>query len=143
MGTSIKGIYKEIKYTLSQMFVVKEPEIEIGLPTDVKHVSHIGWDGPSGSAPTWMNEFNTGPDFAKTSIGNNGSALSPWSSQDFNESMMQQSETNSSDLPPVRKKQRRKKTKLTSSPKSSRAAAKSKAKLVEGSNENPTNIEVA
>ncbi|GFP94705.1 crib domain-containing protein ric10 [Phtheirospermum japonicum] len=83
MGTAIKGIYKGFKYTLSQFFdvVVKEPEIEIGLPTDVKHVSHIGWDGPSGSAPSWMNEFDTGPDFAKTSIGNTGSALSPWSSQ--------------------------------------------------------------
>lgn len=24
----------------------KEEEIEIGYPTDVKHVAHIGWDGP-------------------------------------------------------------------------------------------------
>lgn len=30
-----------------------------------------------------MNEFKTGPDFAATSIGNSGSALSPWSSQGF------------------------------------------------------------
>lgn len=28
-----------------------------------------------------MNEFKTGPDFASTSIGNSGSAFSPWSSQ--------------------------------------------------------------
>lgn len=28
-----------------------------------------------------MNEFKTGPDFAAMSIGNSGSALSPWSSQ--------------------------------------------------------------
>lgn len=34
--------------------VVKEREIEIGYPTDVKHVAHIGWDGPSGNAPTWV-----------------------------------------------------------------------------------------
>ena len=25
----------------------KEPEMQIGYPTDVKHVAHIGWDGPS------------------------------------------------------------------------------------------------
>ncbi|KAE8704000.1 Ypt/Rab-GAP domain of gyp1p superfamily protein isoform 1 [Hibiscus syriacus] len=41
----------------------KEPEMQIGLPTDVKHVAHIGWDGPSTvqSKPTWMNEFQTPP----------------------------------------------------------------------------------
>lgn len=36
------------------LVVVKEPEIEIGFPTDVKHVAHIGWDGPSGTAPSWV-----------------------------------------------------------------------------------------
>ncbi|KAJ0239150.1 CRIB domain-containing protein RIC6 [Hirschfeldia incana] len=44
----------------------KEEEIEIGNPTDVKHVSHIGWDGPSAtpaSAPSWMNEFKSGGGF--------------------------------------------------------------------------------
>lgn len=34
--------------------VVKEREMEIGFPTDVKHVAHIGWDGPSDSAPSWV-----------------------------------------------------------------------------------------
>ncbi|KAG5382585.1 hypothetical protein IGI04_034055 [Brassica rapa subsp. trilocularis] len=41
----------------------EEEEIEIGNPTDVKHVAHIGWDGPSAtpaSAPSWMNEFKDG-----------------------------------------------------------------------------------
>ncbi|KAE8686108.1 hypothetical protein F3Y22_tig00111085pilonHSYRG00063 [Hibiscus syriacus] len=39
----------------------KEPEMHIGMPTDVKHVAHIGWDGPSTvhSKPSWMNEFQT------------------------------------------------------------------------------------
>ncbi|XP_011096104.1 CRIB domain-containing protein RIC10 [Sesamum indicum] len=151
----MKGIYKGFKY-MSQIFVVKDREIEIGCPTDVKHVAHIGWDGQSGSAPTWMNNFKTGPDFAQTSIGNSGSALSPWSSQDFGDSTRQQSETEMfkdtppSDLPPVKKKPKRKKCKpAPSSPTSnsestSRAAraAKSKSKFVE-ENANPTNIEVA
>lgn len=35
---------------------MKEREIEIGYPTDVKHVAHIGWDGPSGSAPSWVSD---------------------------------------------------------------------------------------
>ncbi|CAA0826532.1 CRIB domain-containing protein RIC10 [Striga hermonthica] len=155
----MKGIYKGFKYTLSQIFVVKEREIEIGYPTDVKHVAHIGWDGQSGSnAPSWMNEFKTGADFSVTSIGNSGSALSPWSSQDFGESMRLQSGSETfkgtppSELPPVKKKQKRKKSKSNSSPKSNSgsssrssraAAAKSKAKLVESSNAKPTNIEVA
>ena len=34
--------------------VVKEREMEIGYPTDVKHVAHIGWDGPSDTAPSWV-----------------------------------------------------------------------------------------
>ncbi|KAL8468895.1 hypothetical protein ACS0TY_031921 [Phlomoides rotata] len=158
MGTTMKGIYKGFKYTLSQFFVVKEREIDIGYPTDVKHVAHIGWDGHSGSAPSWMNEFKTGPDFAATSIGHSGSALSPWSSQDFGESMSMRQQTGSemfkdipqSELPPIKKKQKRKKCKSTSSPKSNsgstsrsaRAAAKSKAKFVDG-NSNSTDIEVA
>jgi len=33
---------------------VKEREIEIGHPTDVKHVAHIGWDGPNGNGPSWV-----------------------------------------------------------------------------------------
>lgn len=34
----------------------KEREIQIGYPTDVKHVAHIGWDSPSStnSAPSWV-----------------------------------------------------------------------------------------
>ncbi|KAF3613076.1 CRIB domain-containing protein RIC10 [Capsicum annuum] len=61
--------------------VNKERELEIGCPTDVKHVAHIGWEGPSGGAPTWMKTFKAGPEFAATSFGNSGSAISSWSSQ--------------------------------------------------------------
>ncbi|KAL7608129.1 hypothetical protein Lser_V15G12204 [Lactuca serriola] len=58
-----------------------EREMEIGYPTDVKHAAHIGWDGSSSSAPSWMNEFKTTPNFAATAIGNSASGLSAWSSQ--------------------------------------------------------------
>lgn len=143
----MKGIYKYI----SNIFVVKEREIEIGFPTDVKHVAHIGWDGQSGNAPSWMNEFKTGPDFAATSIGNSGSAHSPWASQDYRESIRQQPASDLyRDVAPTvgRKKQKRRKAKLTSSPRSGSSsssrsrAEKSKTKFVEG-NAKPLNIEVA
>lgn len=32
----------------------KEQDIQIGYPTDVKHVAHIGWDGPSVNSPSWV-----------------------------------------------------------------------------------------
>ncbi|KGN56841.1 CRIB domain-containing protein RIC5 [Cucumis sativus] len=63
MATSVKGLLKGLRY-ISQIFDEKEPEMQIGLPTDVKHVAHIGWDGPSGNqnnTPTWMNEFKSSP----------------------------------------------------------------------------------
>ncbi|XP_012085755.1 CRIB domain-containing protein RIC4 isoform X2 [Jatropha curcas] len=41
--------------TFSQLFVyeeeIEEMEMEIGLPTDVKHVTHIGWDGSGNENP--------------------------------------------------------------------------------------------
>ncbi|XVE87833.1 hypothetical protein DITRI_Ditri19aG0019600 [Diplodiscus trichospermus] len=144
--SKIKGIYKSFKF-ISQIFVVKERELEIGYPTDVKHVAHIGLDGPSGSAPSWMNEFKIGPDFTATSIGDsrgsNPTPFSTWSSQgtyflfctEFEQSMGYQPATEmmrdlpSSDLPNIPKKQKRKK-KTTSSPKcsSSRSSRTSKTK---------------
>ncbi|XP_047317465.1 CRIB domain-containing protein RIC10-like [Impatiens glandulifera] len=145
MATKIKGIYKGFKY-FTKIFVVKEREMEIGFPTDVKHVSHIGWDGNSGNAPSWMNEFKTSSDFTTTSIGNiqelrgggGGGAgstsiisSSTWSSQDF-ESMEKQSEI-FKDMPLMdnpKKRQKRKKSKSSSSPTSTRSMpAKLKSKL--------------
>lgn len=62
MGTKVKGLMRGLKY-FSNMFEEKEKEIEIGFPTDVKHVAHIGWDGPSVNSnnnnPSWMKEFNS------------------------------------------------------------------------------------
>ncbi|KAJ4890932.1 CRIB domain-containing protein RIC6 [Raphanus sativus] len=65
-SSKMKSLLKGLRY-ISQVFESgKEEEIEIGNPTDVKHVAHIGWDGPSAtpaSAPSWMNEFKTGGGF--------------------------------------------------------------------------------
>ncbi|KFK40418.1 hypothetical protein AALP_AA3G371200 [Arabis alpina] len=61
----MKSLLKGLRY-ISQVFESgKEEEIQIGNPTDVKHVAHIGWDGPSAdaTAPSWMNEFKSGGEF--------------------------------------------------------------------------------
>ncbi|KAK8575392.1 hypothetical protein V6N12_063067 [Hibiscus sabdariffa] len=36
--------------------------MEIGNPTDVRHVAHIGMDHSSTIEPSWMNEFKIGSD---------------------------------------------------------------------------------
>ncbi|CAH2051155.1 unnamed protein product [Thlaspi arvense] len=65
-SNKMKSLLKGLRY-ISQVFESgKEEEIEIGNPTDVKHVAHIGWDGPSANAataPSWMNEFKSGGGF--------------------------------------------------------------------------------
>lgn len=33
--------------------------MQIGNPTDVKHVAHIGSDGPAANPPAWMNEYRS------------------------------------------------------------------------------------
>ncbi|KAK8546756.1 hypothetical protein V6N13_093799 [Hibiscus sabdariffa] len=91
MATKIKRLYKKFKF-ISRIFAVKERKMEIGYPTDVKHVTHIGLGTPSDSASNWENELKTGSstDFTATSIHNSRGSnctLSTWSSQDFEESM--------------------------------------------------------
>ncbi|KAL9317393.1 hypothetical protein ACSQ67_013910 [Phaseolus vulgaris] len=134
-GNQIKGNLQEFQiyhpnicWEVGTVPVVKEREMEIGYPTDVKHVAHIGWDGPSGTGPSWMNDFKTAPDFS-TSLGNLGELSDPnamavttsWSSQDFEESTGSQSSSNiykgiqSAGVSHVSKKSKKKKTKSASS----------------------------
>lgn len=155
-STKIKGIYKSFK-CISQIFVMTKErhEMEIGYPTDVKHVAHIGWDSHSTNAPSWMNEFKTASEFSTTSLSLgeakdiNRVTGSTWGSQDFEQSLsmghiqpasdiFMTRESRPADLPKAQKKPKRKKNKsTTSSPKSSstspsirsasRNAAKSKS----------------
>ncbi|XP_047309456.1 CRIB domain-containing protein RIC10-like [Impatiens glandulifera] len=54
---SMKGLFKGLRF-ISQVFDEKEDEeIQIGFPTDVKHVAHIGCDDSSTKPPDWMNGF--------------------------------------------------------------------------------------
>ncbi|KAJ4776306.1 ROP-INTERACTIVE CRIB MOTIF-CONTAINING protein 5 [Rhynchospora pubera] len=62
METKMKGLLKGLRY-ISQIFDSKEAEMQIGFPTDVKHVAHIGWDSQnqaSTNGPSWMNEYKSG-----------------------------------------------------------------------------------
>ncbi|KHG16177.1 Uridylate kinase [Gossypium arboreum] len=45
--------------------------MQIGNPTDVKHVAHIGMDGPSANKPSWMNEFNSAEELSSDTLANN------------------------------------------------------------------------
>nr|KYP62439.1 hypothetical protein KK1_016972 [Cajanus cajan] len=55
-NNKVKGILKGLRF-ISQIFDNEDKEeIQIGHPTDVKHVAHIGWDGhgPSDNNPSWV-----------------------------------------------------------------------------------------
>ncbi|RZC80221.1 hypothetical protein C5167_042804 [Papaver somniferum] len=71
MTTKMKGLLKGLRY-ISQIFEKEdeeeEEEMQIGFPTDVKHVAHIGWDGPAVSSPSWMNEFKGTPEPASNPL---------------------------------------------------------------------------
>ncbi|KAG5250444.1 hypothetical protein OIU77_026007 [Salix suchowensis] len=68
-NNKMKGLLKGLRY-ISQIFDndEKKPEMQIGYPTDVKHVAHIGWDGPSVNSPSWMTEFKSPPEYSSAPL---------------------------------------------------------------------------
>ncbi|XP_023645416.1 CRIB domain-containing protein RIC8 [Capsella rubella] len=46
--------------------------MQIGTPTDVKHIAHIGWDGGSlnQNSPTWMSDFNLSGGYSSVPLRN-------------------------------------------------------------------------
>ncbi|KAG6647453.1 CRIB domain-containing protein RIC4 [Carya illinoinensis] len=74
--TGFNKLFKGFK-NFSQLFVYKEDleelemEMEIGCPTDVKHVTHIGWDGSDSAANPMMGWENLiPPEFLSLSSAN-------------------------------------------------------------------------
>ncbi|KAL5068047.1 hypothetical protein RYX36_018934 [Vicia faba] len=112
----VKGLLKGLRY-ISQIFEnEKEQEIQIGCPTDVKHVAHIGWDGPSVNSPSWMNEFKTTQGFASAPMTLTGDAQNKaqdnpvkWTSEDSKRqsSRSVNSQTQGRDLPELPKASRK------------------------------------
>ncbi|KAG5413613.1 hypothetical protein IGI04_001180 [Brassica rapa subsp. trilocularis] len=131
MAMKMKGIYKSFKM-VSQLFVVKERDMEIGHPTEVKHVNHVGWEVSSGSAPAWLSEFKAEAEplspipssFCHAS--NSKSLLTTSSSTDFDQRSSQPFISDRPrDVPPIpvglskiqsKSKNRRKYSSSTSSP---------------------------
>uniref|UniRef100_A0A5B6ZVP1 Putative CRIB domain-containing protein RIC7-like n=1 Tax=Davidia involucrata TaxID=16924 RepID=A0A5B6ZVP1_DAVIN len=103
MGTKMKGLLKGLRY-ISQIFDDgKEPEMQIGYPTDVKHVAHIGWDGPSVDSPSWMKKFNSPPGFQSVPLNINGEVKEnpeiKWVSEDSNQRSSRAQNSPAKDLP--------------------------------------------
>ncbi|XP_031500624.1 CRIB domain-containing protein RIC10 [Nymphaea colorata] len=122
MATKMKGFFKGIKY-IQQIFVYKDHEMEIGYPTDVRHVAHVGWDGSSMSTPSWMNEYKTAPEFSSTSLANFGKSgeMASWTSDDFQPAEpFQQGPDVFVGTPTTESPRKRKKSKSCSAAKSSR-----------------------
>ncbi|KAE8679938.1 Ubiquitin 4, putative isoform 1 [Hibiscus syriacus] len=65
----MKGLLKGLR-NLHNMFDEKEQEMQIGNPTDVKHVAHIGMDGPAASKPSWMNGFDSAQELSSQALAN-------------------------------------------------------------------------
>ncbi|XP_057425103.1 CRIB domain-containing protein RIC6-like [Lotus japonicus] len=125
-GNKVKGLLKGLRY-ISQIFENdKDQDIQIGYPTDVKHVAHIGWDGPSVNTPSWMNEYKSSPGFASAPLNLNGDAQNKgqdnsvkWISEDSRRSRprLGQGEGMGRDLPDLPKGSRRQSTgNMTDSP---------------------------
>ncbi|KAL2325142.1 hypothetical protein Fmac_024200 [Flemingia macrophylla] len=68
----MKGLLKGLRY-ISQIFDEEEEnkEIQIGFPTDVKHLAHIGCENAKAAAPSWMTEFKESADQPNSDSNNN------------------------------------------------------------------------
>ncbi|KAG7653037.1 CRIB domain [Arabidopsis suecica] len=55
--TTVKGLLKGLRYITQIFDEDKDKDMQIGFPTDVKHVAHIGSDGPAANMPSWMGDF--------------------------------------------------------------------------------------
>ena len=110
----MKGIFKGFKY-ISQIFDEdKQDDIQIGFPTDVKHVAHIGWDGPTIDSPSWMKEFNASTGFQSAPLGPptggdvpKGEPEVKWVSEDSNARRSSKPSESPRDLPDVPRSSRR------------------------------------
>ncbi|XP_051206186.1 CRIB domain-containing protein RIC1 [Lolium perenne] len=131
MAVKMKGIFKGLRI-ISQMFAHKEHEMEIGFPTDVKHVAHIGL-GTSDTSPSWMNEFKSIEDMSAGSLSTAGqSRQTSWTSTDFEpaRSMLptdinfpDKQDQESSSCPPRGPRKARRKKPRESSPNSARSSS--------------------
>jgi len=106
LSSKLQRLIKSFR-ALSQLFVYKEEEeMQIGYPTDVKHVAHIGWDGPSGTGKSWMGELagtaDRSSDFEQprcSSWMEDASSIPSWASHDLLGSLGLPATNNHADAP--------------------------------------------
>ncbi|CDY19493.1 BnaCnng54380D [Brassica napus] len=104
MATTMKGLLKGLRYITQIFDEDKEDEMQIGFPTDVKHVAHIGNDGPATNAPSWMNDF-------KPQEHEQGQVVSRGNSNKYNPQEMNQSGAGLKELlPPNTNEKQKQKT---------------------------------
>ncbi|CAN4098125.1 unnamed protein product [Withania somnifera] len=128
MAAKVKGLLKGLRY-ISQIFdEEKEKEIQIGFPTDVKHVAHTGWDGSSTDNPSWMKQFNGAGQFQSAPLVRPPSDIPndiQWVSQDSNQRSRNLDSASAGDQPEQQKSNRRhssKANRTTDSPKKARSS---------------------
>ncbi|PHU13447.1 hypothetical protein BC332_14652 [Capsicum chinense] len=56
---ALKEALKVHKKYMSKANDDKKKDMQIGFPTDVQHVAHVGWDGKSVDNPSWMKEYKS------------------------------------------------------------------------------------
>lgn len=106
----MKGLLKGLRYISNIFDEEKDQQMQIGLPTDVKHVAHIGWDGSSSAeSPSWMKQYNGGEVVQSAPL--NASGHRPenpevkWASQDS--ARRKSTKYSARDLPELPKSSRR------------------------------------
>ncbi|PWA91126.1 ROP-interactive CRIB motif-containing protein B [Artemisia annua] len=126
----MKGLLKGLRY-ISEIFEadnVKEPEIQIGAPTDVKHVAHIGCDGPSSNAPSWMNEFQGSSDAGSSKESTGTPNRHGKSKQSNTDTRSRKSKTSTSDNETSRARRNKNTTAGAESPSQDAGAKKNRKK---------------
>ncbi|CAK9149989.1 unnamed protein product [Ilex paraguariensis] len=85
--------------------------MQIGHPTDVKHVAHIGRDGPSVDSPSWMQEFKSPAGSQSAPLGaptdSQGNPEIKWVSEDSSRRGRRTKNSPARDLPELPKSSRR------------------------------------
>ncbi|MCL7044688.1 hypothetical protein MKW94_003134 [Papaver nudicaule] len=102
----MKGILKGIRY-ITQIFEndsydeEEEEEMQIGNPTDVQHVAHIGVEGPATASPSWMNDKKSeSPESgSKTALKKKGEANAKSKTKSPSQDLSQADRTSLQDLP--------------------------------------------
>ncbi|KAJ3688928.1 hypothetical protein LUZ61_018092 [Rhynchospora tenuis] len=77
-----KNILRPIQF-ISKIFDAKEEELQIGLPTDVKHLAHIGFHGPETTGPSWMDQYHSAP-LEMQGSEHSAAGANQWASQEIN-----------------------------------------------------------